>query len=118
MATREREQPLNAELPMLRVNSTRIADVMTPLGITVVSWRSPGGGDTVKCSKAGVSVFLSTSQPPHWASATDERKDLVVVAATGESTLAFWKKPAENRLRDEIISTLRQFQWKPPQAGS
>jgi hypothetical protein len=105
-------------VPMLRTDSTRIAEVLTPLGVTVEPWRSLGGGDTVRCSKGGVAVFLSTSQPDHWASATDERKDLVVVAALGESVLSFWKKPAENRLRNAIISALRQYQWKPPQARS
>jgi hypothetical protein len=105
-------------VPMLRVNHARITELLTPLGIAVEPHRSLGDGETVKCSKAGASVFLSTSQPPHWADATDERKNLVVVAALGESILAFWKKPAENRLREEIISTLRQLQWKPPQVGS
>jgi hypothetical protein len=105
-------------VPMSRVDSTRIADILTPLGITVEPWRSLGGGDTVRCSKAGVTVFLSTSQPAHWATAADERKDLVVVAAIGGSILTFWKMPAENRLRNEIITSLRHLQWKPPQARS
>ena len=100
-------------VPMQRVNQTRITELLGPIGVHVEPYHPLGGGVTVKCSRSGVSIFLSSSQPAHWAVATDDRKDLVLVAALGESLLAFWKKPAENRLRDEIIAVLRQVEWKP-----
>ena len=102
-------------VPMSRVNQARIGELLAPLGVQVSPHHSLGGGETLRCSRSGVSIFLSSSQPAHWASATDDRKDLVVVAALGESVLAFWKMPAENRLRNEIVAALRPLEWKPPQ---
>ena len=67
----------------------------------------------VRCFRDDAVVLLSVTKPAHWATATDERRDKVVVAAIGESALRFWRIPRENRLRREIIELLRPLEWRP-----
>ena len=67
----------------------------------------------LRCRRDDAAVLLSVTKPEHWAVATDERRDKVVVAAIGESAVRFWRIPRENRLRREIIELLRPLEWRP-----
>jgi hypothetical protein len=66
----------------------------------------------LRCARDGVGVMLAMSQPPHWVEATDVRRDLVVVAALGESLFRVWRLGREQRLRRNIIEILRPLAWQ------
>jgi hypothetical protein len=67
----------------------------------------------LRCWRDDAAVLLSVSKPVHWATAPDERRDKVMVAAIGESVLRSWRIPSENRLRRQIIELLRPHGWQP-----
>jgi hypothetical protein len=68
----------------------------------------------LRCEREGVGALLGISQPAHWAAASDERRDLVVLAAMSQSLFRFWRIPREQRLAREIIDLLRPLAWKAP----
>jgi hypothetical protein len=100
-------------LPMTRDSFARVPDLLREQGITVEPRPRLREFEMLGCGRDGVTVLLSMTQPAHWATASDARGDLVVVAALGESVFRFWRLNRERRLRHDIIEALRPYSWNP-----
>lgn len=100
-------------LPMSEESYGRVPELLREHGINVEPFRRINEFTMLRCSRDNIAILLSVSKPVHWATAVDERKDKVVVAAVGESLLRFWRIPGENRLRRQIIEWLRPHGWQP-----
>jgi hypothetical protein len=100
-------------VPMSEESYRNVADLLRGHGIKVEESRRINEFMVARCLRDDVAVLLSVSKPAHWATASDERRDMVVVAAIAESALRFWRIPRENRLRREIIELLRPLEWRP-----
>jgi hypothetical protein len=91
-----------------------VADLLRGQEIRVEPAADVGQFKMLRCGRDGVGVFVAMNQPAHWASATDVRQNLVVVAALGESLFRIWRLGRELRLRREIIEILRPLAWQAP----
>ena len=100
-------------LPMSEESYGRVPELLREHGIDVEPFRRIGEFTMLRCRREDVAVLLSVSKPAHWATAGDERKNKVVVAAIEESLLRFWRIPREKRLRRQIIELLRPLEWRP-----
>ena len=100
-------------VPMSEESYRKVAELLQGRGINVAESRRINEFSVVRCFRDDAVVLLSVTKPAHWATASDERRDKVVVAAIGESALRFWRIPRENRLRREIIELLRPLEWRP-----
>ena len=98
-------------LPMSEETYARLPGLLQVHGIAVEPHADINEFKMLRCRRDDVAILLSMSKPPHWAVATDVRRELVVVAVIGESMLRFWRVPAENRLRSEVIELLRPHAW-------
>jgi hypothetical protein len=91
----------------------RLPRLLQEHGIRVEPHRDIDQFRILRCVRGWAGVLLSMTKPPHWSAAEDERRNLVVVAAIGESLFRFWRIPRENRLRRAIIDFLRPHAWRP-----
>ena len=90
-----------------------VPDLLRAHGIQVEPHENINEFKMLRCSRDGAAILLAVSKPPHWATATDERRDKVVVAAVEESLFRFWRIPRDRRLRAEIFDLLRPHEWQP-----
>ena len=100
-------------VPMSEESYGRVPELLREHGINVEPFRRINEFTMLRCWRDDAAVLLSVSKPVHWATAPDERRDKVMVAAIGESVLRFWRIPSENRLRRHIIELLRPHGWQP-----
>lgn len=100
-------------VPMSEESYARIPELLREHGIRVEPFRQIHEFTMLRCVRDDAAILLSATKPAHWATATDERQGLVVVAAIGESVFRFWRIPRENRLRQQIIELLRPNEWRP-----
>ena len=101
-------------VPMSEESYRKVAELLRDRGIKVEESRRVNEFSVARCFRDdAAAVLLSVSKPAHWATASDERRDMVVVSAIPESALRFWRIPGENRLRREIIELLRPLDWRP-----
>jgi hypothetical protein len=105
-------------LPMLEKSYARVLEMLRNNGIIVEPSRDINEFRTLKCSRDEVTVLLAVSKPAHWATASDQRREMVVVAVIGESIFRFWRIAGENRLRREIVELLRPLEWMPNRGGT
>jgi hypothetical protein len=104
-------------LPMTKAAYACVPDWLRERGILVEPRPRLGEFEMHACRRDGVTVFLSMTQPPHWASATDARTEVVIVGTLGESLFRFWRLGRERRLQRDILETLRPHEWRPGSAG-
>jgi hypothetical protein len=103
---------------LTRESFARVPDVLREHGVTVEARPRIREFEILSCQRDGVTVLLSMTQRPNWAAASDARRDLVVVAALGESVFRFWRLGRERRLRADIFEMLRPIGWNPsPEDG-
>jgi hypothetical protein len=99
-------------VPRSKANREKLPALFAALRVQVSPYRPLAGGETWLCNRGDVSVLVSTTQPPHWAAASDERRDLVTVAVMGMTIIKFWRKGPENALRDELVAAMRPLEWR------
>ncbi|HZN32881.1 MAG TPA: hypothetical protein VFB80_03650 [Pirellulaceae bacterium] len=100
-------------LPMSEASCQRVPELLRSLGFSVEPHHDINEFKMLRCAREGVGVLLSMNKPAHWAAASDERKNLVMVAAIGESMFRFWRIPRESRIAREVIDLLRPLEWRP-----
>jgi len=100
-------------VPMSADSYSRVPEMLRGHDIGVELYRDVGEFQMLRCVHGDVGVLLSMTRPAHWAAASDERRDKVMVAAVGESLFRFWRLGRENRLCREIIALLQPLRWQP-----
>jgi hypothetical protein len=97
-----------------RTSWQRACELLRSHGFTIDPQRPSSEFEVYRCQRDGVAALLGLSQPAHWTAATDERRDLVVLAAMCESLFRFWRLGRESRLCREIVELLQPLRWVPP----
>jgi hypothetical protein len=103
----------NNGIPMLEESFARVPAILREHGVTVEPRRDINEFKLLTCARDDAVVLLAVSKPAHWASASDVRRNMVVVAVTGESLLRFWRFPREKRLCRAIVELLGPLRWQP-----
>jgi hypothetical protein len=98
-------------LPMLEESFTNVPELLRTHGLTVETHRDLNEFKLLRCTRGDVGVLLAVSKPAHWATAADQRREMVVVAVMGESLFRFWRLARENRLCRDVFELLRPLQW-------
>jgi hypothetical protein len=108
-----------AALILSETACSRLPEILHQAGIQVEPHPDLGPFKMLRCRRGKATVLLSMMMPEHWAETGDERKDKVVVAAIAASLWRFWRLPADNRLKSEIMALLAPHAWTPhrPEPG-